>query len=936
PFPFISSLTNHSVSSFLTLITDNHSIPIPLLTTVFSLHSRAVLGNLDVLGSTPWWSVWGHDFWGSPLSRRGSHGSWRPLTTLSFRVNAAVARALAPDYGLAGTEGHPAGVPPPSPPLASSSAVPSPAVPSLTPSLNAAFSASTFHAFNVLLHATVTAAYVGVLKGVGVGAWACLGAGSLFAAHPVHVEAVAGVVGRAELLAALAFCLALAAYTRYLRGRATGRAWGRRPSGCGHECVCWTDGQSGRSLPSVLFFWGSKGRGAPHLPSWAWLGLSIAGAGVSMACKEQGVTALGVGLLLHAAAVVCITPRNKAVVTSLVRELWPAGVGAAALLWARINVAPHTPSFTTADNPAAHAPSLLTRALSIARGWAVHGRLLVWPATLSFDWSQGAVPLVTCLSDPANLETAALLACVGVLAATAAAACWRARQQLSTAAKMYTYQSQHAYHDVLNNNVTQHGEAACPACPQRRPPRRPASPLPLVLAWGLLVVPFLPASNLAAYVGFVVAERVLYLPSMGACLLVALGCQSLWRALGCGKCSSSGDSRSKSQGRRGRRWRGVLIGGWVVLLALLSARTVRRNQDWQSDETLYRSGVSLNPPKALSNLGVVYSEQGRLPEAEAAYRAALRHAPSMADTHFNLGLLLASTGRAEEAIESYHAALRSRPWLAQAHLGLAGALQTLGREAEATKVLEACRETGSAPARDGLGHSWAVTTCRQRLARAHLLAGRPHSALQEVARALQHAPQGYGAHSLHTLAAEAHLEAGEHAEAQAALSRALAAHPHHVPAHLTFSRMLQANGSRAEEVEQWLRRAVALAPNDPHAHKHLGQLLLEQDRVEEAVGAWLRAALLDSTDHTAAFNAATALRLAGRNQHAETFYRRAVQLQPKDVASHRNLGAILHLNGKLEEARKHYDEALALAPGDPQTTTNLQRLSALLHKKGLS
>nr|XP_045605603.1 protein O-mannosyl-transferase TMTC2-like [Procambarus clarkii] len=308
----------------------------------------------------------------------------------------------------------------------------------------------------------------------------------------------------------------------------------------------------------------------------------------------------------------------------------------------------------------------------------------------------------------------------------------------------------------------------------------------------------------------------------------------------------------------------------------------------------------------------------------------------MADTHFNLGLLLASTGRPQEAIDSYRAALWSRPWLAQAHLGLAGALQQLGRHAEAIKVLEACRGTGSAPARDSWSHSWAVTTCRQRLARAHILSGRPHAALEEVAHALTHAPDGYGTHSLHTLAAEAHLEAGEHAEAQAALSRALAAHPHHIPAHLTFSRMLQANGSRVEEVEQWLRRAVALAPNDPHAHKHLGQLLLEQDRVEEAVGAWLRAALLDSTDHTAAFNAATALRLAGRNQHAETFYRRAVQLRPKDVSSHRNLGAILHLNGKLDEARKHYDEALALAPGDPQTTTNLQRLSALVNKKGLS
>lgn len=34
---------------------------------------------------------------------------------------------------------------------------------------------------------------------------------------------------------------------------------------------------------------------------------------------------------------------------------------------------------------------------------------------------------------------------------------------------------------------------------------------------------FIPASNLFFYVGFVVAERVLYVPSMGFCLLVGLG-----------------------------------------------------------------------------------------------------------------------------------------------------------------------------------------------------------------------------------------------------------------------------------------------------------------------------------------------------------------------------------------------------------------------------
>lgn len=42
-------------------------------------------------------------------------------------------------------------------------------------------------------------------------------------------------------------------------------------------------------------------------------------------------------------------------------------------------------------------------------------------------------------------------------------------------------------------------------------------------ALSLIVLPFIPASNLFFPVGFVVAERVLYVPSMGFCVLVAHG-----------------------------------------------------------------------------------------------------------------------------------------------------------------------------------------------------------------------------------------------------------------------------------------------------------------------------------------------------------------------------------------------------------------------------
>jgi len=59
-----------------------------------------------------------------------------------------------------------------------------------------------FHLVNALLHAGISALVAGV-AGRLAGRGAAYAAGLLFAAHPVHVEAVANIVGRAELLCAI-------------------------------------------------------------------------------------------------------------------------------------------------------------------------------------------------------------------------------------------------------------------------------------------------------------------------------------------------------------------------------------------------------------------------------------------------------------------------------------------------------------------------------------------------------------------------------------------------------------------------------------------------------------------------------------------------------------------------------------------------------------
>jgi hypothetical protein len=43
------------------------------------------------------------------------------------------------------------------------------------------------------------------------------------------------------------------------------------------------------------------------------------------------------------------------------------------------------------------------------------------------------------------------------------------------------------------------------------------------MALAFMIIPFLPATNLFFRVGFVIAERVLYLPSAGFCIIVTVG-----------------------------------------------------------------------------------------------------------------------------------------------------------------------------------------------------------------------------------------------------------------------------------------------------------------------------------------------------------------------------------------------------------------------------
>ena len=95
----------------------------------------------------------------------------------------------------------------------------------------------------------------------------------------------------------------------------------------------------------------------------------------------------------------------------------------------------------------------------------------------------------------------------------------------------------------------------------------------------------------------------------------------------------------------------------------------------------YRQALGLKPDyeEARNNLGAALAnDPAHLPEAIAQYEAALRRDPDSADTQYNLALALAKTpGRLRDAIAHFEAALRIDPNNAEAHNNLGFALTNL-------------------------------------------------------------------------------------------------------------------------------------------------------------------------------------------------------------------------------------------------------------------
>ncbi|MCL6520106.1 MAG: tetratricopeptide repeat protein [Armatimonadetes bacterium] len=113
----------------------------------------------------------------------------------------------------------------------------------------------------------------------------------------------------------------------------------------------------------------------------------------------------------------------------------------------------------------------------------------------------------------------------------------------------------------------------------------------------------------------------------------------------------------------------------------------------------YQKAIAANPnyAEAHYNLALLLSEIGRFNDAVAHYKEALRLNPLDADVLCNLGLLFIQKRDFRSAEKHLHRAISIQPQMAEAHYGLAVILAVHGKHAEALHEIELCRKYGYAP-----------------------------------------------------------------------------------------------------------------------------------------------------------------------------------------------------------------------------------------------
>ncbi|MFL5245900.1 MAG: tetratricopeptide repeat protein [Gemmataceae bacterium] len=119
------------------------------------------------------------------------------------------------------------------------------------------------------------------------------------------------------------------------------------------------------------------------------------------------------------------------------------------------------------------------------------------------------------------------------------------------------------------------------------------------------------------------------------------------------------------------------------------------------------------------------------------------------------------------------------------------------------------------------------------------------------------------------------------------------------------------------------RAALALRPQNPLARSGLGQMLIENGRLDEAIAQFREGIRLKPEDSGLHSDLGTALRYKGLTDEAIAECKEAIRLKPDNPFVRNNLGSALHATGDMDGAVAEFREAIRIKSDYAQAHYNL-------------
>lgn len=433
----------------------------------------------------------------------------------------------------------------------------------------------------------------------------------------------------------------------------------------------------------------------------------------------------------------------------------------------------------------------------------------------------------------------------------------------------------------------------------------------MCLAW--IVLPFLPASNLFFPVGFVVAERILYMPSMGFCLLIAYGYQRI-------------KERLEENGQTGKYLIKLTL---IFLLMTHTLKSYQRNNDWRNEYTLFMSGVHVNDrnAKLFNNVGHALENEGRYQEALAYFQQAVHIQEDDIGAHINVGRTYNNLKMYDEAEKAYLKAKslfpRIKPGesyqarIAPNHLNVFINLANLIARNQ-TRLEEA----------DFLYRQ--AISMRADYVQAYINRGdilmklnRTSQAQEVYEKALLYDSENA---DIYYNLGVVFLEQGKSAQANVYFNKALELYPEHEQALLNSAILLQEMGSQeARQVSrERLHKVLNKNGDNEKVFFNLGMLAMDEGDFESAEQYFKRAIHLKANFRSALFNLALLLADANRPLDAVPFLNQLIRHHPDHIKGLILLGDIYINHMKdLDAAEACYRSILKYEPHNIQGLHNL-------------